>query len=131
MGILRGWHKVDNACPIKIPTVASSLRDSKVVMQFFRNRAVPLGVLRSKIEQFNKTERLKAARDKRKIRCIPTSKVRKINDVVVFVVVVVVDAVVAVASDVAAVSAVVALADDGFAVVVIVAVVAYVSLVVP
>ena len=54
-------------------------------MQFFRNRAVPSGVLRNKREQFNKTERLEAARDKRKIRCIPTSKVREINDVVDFV----------------------------------------------
>ena len=59
-------------------------------MQFFRNRAVPSGVLRNKREQFNKTERLEATRDKRKIRCIPTSKVRKINDVVVCVVVVLV-----------------------------------------
>ncbi len=67
---------MDNACPIKIPTVASLLRDSKTVMQFFRNRAVPSRVLRGKREQFNKTERLEAAKDKRKIYCIPTSKVR-------------------------------------------------------
>ena len=99
-------------------------------MQFFRNRAVPSRVLRNKREQFNKTERLEAARDKRKIRCIPTSKVRKINDVVVFVVVV--DAAVAVdASVVDVVVVVVALADVGFAVVVPTAAVAVVPLVVP
>jgi len=68
---------VDNACPVKVPTVASSLHDSKVVMQFFRNRAVPSGVLRSKRETYNKKERLEASRDKRKIVCIPTAKVKK------------------------------------------------------
>ena len=79
---------MDNACPIKIPTVGSSLRDSKTVLQFFRNRAVPSGVLRNKSEEFNKTERLEAARNKRKIRCIPTSKIWEItltDDIVVLV----------------------------------------------
>ena len=59
-----GWHKVDNACPIKSPTVASSLRGSKTIMTIFRNRAVPSRVLRSKIEQLNKTERLEASTEK-------------------------------------------------------------------
>jgi len=75
IGVLCGWHKVDNACPIKIETVASSLRDSKIVMTFFRNRAVPSGVVRSKRENYNKEERIEASRAKRKIRCIPTPKV--------------------------------------------------------
>ena len=44
-------------------------------MQLFRNRAVLSRVQRNKRDQFNKTKRLEAAKDKRKIRCIPTSKV--------------------------------------------------------
>jgi hypothetical protein len=48
-------------------------------MQFFRNRAVPSGVLRSKREKHNKIERHEAASEKRKVRCIPTSKIREIN----------------------------------------------------
>ena len=76
IGVVCGWHKVDNACHVKVPTVASSLHDSKVVMQFYRNRAVPSGVLRSKREIYNKTERLEASREKRKIVCIPTTKVK-------------------------------------------------------
>jgi hypothetical protein len=79
IGVLCGCHKVDNACPIKISTVASALRDSKTVMRFFRNREVPSGVLRSKREEHKKTERNEAASKNRKIRCIPTPKVRKIT----------------------------------------------------
>ncbi len=79
IGVLCGWHKVDNSCPLKIPTVAKSLQDSKTVMQFFRNRAVPSGVLRSKREQYNKAERMQASKEKRKIVCIPTTKVSKLS----------------------------------------------------
>jgi hypothetical protein len=75
IGVLCGWHKVDNSCPLKVPTIATSLQDSKTVMQFYRNRAVPSGVLRSKREHYNTMERKAAAREKRKILCIPTPKV--------------------------------------------------------
>jgi hypothetical protein len=75
IGVLWGWHKVDNACPLKVPTLATSLQDSKTVMQFYRNRAVPSGVLRSKRYLSNKMERMAASREKRKISCIPTPKV--------------------------------------------------------
>ena len=75
IGVVCGWHKVDNACPLKVPTVAATLQDSKTVMQFYKNRAVPSGVLRSKREQYNQSERLQASKEKRKIVCIPTLKV--------------------------------------------------------
>ena len=66
---------MDNSVPLKVPSVASSLRDSKLVMQFYRNRAVPAGVLRSKREKYNQRERLEASKERRKIVCIPTTKV--------------------------------------------------------
>jgi hypothetical protein len=67
---------VDNACPLKVPIVAKSLQDSKRVMQFYMNRAVPSGVLRSKRELYNKMERLATSKEKRQILYIPTPKVR-------------------------------------------------------
>ena len=70
-----GWHKFDNACPIKITTVASLLRISKIVMKLFRNRTVASGVVRSKRELYEKAKRIEASRDKRKIRRNPTPKV--------------------------------------------------------
>ncbi len=66
---------MDNSCPIKTLATALALKDSKTVMQFFRNRAVPSGVLRGKREQHSKSEHHEAASEKRKIRCIPTFKV--------------------------------------------------------
>jgi hypothetical protein len=57
--------------------VAKSLQDSKTVMQLYRNRAVPSGVLTGKRELYNKEERMAASREKRKIVCIPTPKVLK------------------------------------------------------
>jgi hypothetical protein len=46
-------------------------------MQFYMNRTVPSGVLRSKRELYNKEERMTTSREKRRILCIPTPKVLK------------------------------------------------------
>jgi hypothetical protein len=76
IGVACGWHKVDNSVPLKVPSVASSLHDSnKIVMQFYRNLAVPAGVLRSKRDKYNLRERLESSRERRKTVYIPTSKV--------------------------------------------------------
>jgi hypothetical protein len=75
IGVLCDWHKVDNAYPAKVPTMAKSLQDSNTVMQFYKNRAAPSGGMRSKRNFHNKIERLAASREKLKIVCIPTPKV--------------------------------------------------------
>ena len=71
-----GWHKTDNACPIEVGTVKQAIADTKVVSKFWRNRGVPAGILRKAREQHNKEERNTATLEKRKIKCVPTLKVK-------------------------------------------------------